>query len=507
MFEELTPPKRVHYFDGQALHAEDFAATARYLSEKRQQDRRFLHGYGAVDIGRRQSFQIRVDPEHNAALLLGPGYGLDKSGRDLRIPEEQKIVLDQVWLESEEPTLVYLVLRVTEVKDDLWVDPDNPTCQGFRRVREETRAHFTSTRDPQESGLEIARILLHGASGALPGPTVIEINQDQLPRIRASRSMTEQQKSALSKTIRSLTKQLGLLTSLGWNSVTDLRTMLCSLNITACSSGFDSRDWASLGRVLSLAFQDFQQDLLRGEHNDRSPSHSFLHKLHGSLKDLGSGAQDHSHAITSLQELASALKQFLSNTDADELEDEPEHDLEQRFNELEETISAEEDLGDRAAIPETIMIQGQLYHLIDEVVLLDDDSEAEHQLTLENSEDAETATKTYRYPDGRARSAQGRIFSTGTLEWSFLGLEDKGDVLVACRADVGEDDCRALLRVGDQEPELWVTSKAEEGSRWRNGIKAVSAPFIEDGRLKCQLKPSKDTSLRIFGLWLYQAQS
>lgn len=506
MFEDLQAPKRVRFFDGQALHAEDFAASHQYFADKRAQDRRFLHGHGAIDIGAQTSFSVCVDPENKKMLILGPGYGLDKAGRDLRIAESKKLPLDQVWVESGEPRLVYLILRVTEVKDDLWVDPENPNCQGFRRVREDTTAHIVGSCEAHEQGLEVARILLHSASQDASELSVTEINQEHLPRIRAARGMTEQQKTALTKTIRSLTKQLGLLNSLGWSSVTDLRSTLLSLNITACSSGFDRSDWKSLGRVLSLVFQDFQQDLLRGETSDRSASHAFLHKLNGSLKDLGSGDPDHSDAIALLRDLSLELNKFLTSTDTEDLSDRPEPETEQRFNELEETISAEEDLGDRAAIPETVMIQGQLYHLIDELVLLDSDSESEHQLQLKNSPDSETATKTYRYPDGRARSAQGRIFKSGTMEWSFLGLEGKGDVLVACRADVGDDACRALLQVGDRDATPWVTGKTEDGSRWRNGIKAVAAPPIEDGRLRCQLTPDQDSELRIFGLWLYQAQ-
>lgn len=504
MFEDLKAPERVQFFDGQALRAEDLSASAHYLEDKARQDRRFLYGYGAVDLGAEQSFIARLDPEDRSSLILGPGYGFDGQGRDLRLADPLRIKIDEVWLESDQPALLHLVLKVTERGQDHWSSPDDPSRQGFRRIREETTAALVADFDPQGPGLSVAKILTHRDEDGGGSPVILELSQDHLPRLRPSLALTEAQKKELQKTIRALTKRLALLNSLSWSSVTDLRSTLLSILVTASSSGFHCRDWSNMGAILGLLFQDFQRDAL-GD-SPASANQSALHRLQGFTKELEAGVESHAHALAILQELAATLSQFLAEDDPEEHFEESSESAEPRFNELEETISAEEDLGDRAVIPETVMIQGQLYHLVDELVLLDEESEKEHGLSLNDAEGAESATKTYRYPDGRARSAQGRIFRSGSLEWSFIGLEARGDVLVACRADVGDGPCEALLAIGDNEASPWVTAQTEDASRWRNGIKLVSDAPIEDGRLRCRLSPETGSELRIFGLWIYQAQ-
>ena len=80
--------KRVRFFSGQILGAEDFQAEQQYHMEKRRLHNRFLHGFGVVD-----GLDVSVDAGEGTAVVVSPGLALDRLGNEILLEGPVRIEL------------------------------------------------------------------------------------------------------------------------------------------------------------------------------------------------------------------------------------------------------------------------------------------------------------------------------------------------------------------------------------------------------------------------------
>jgi len=79
--ERFAGAKRLTYFDGQFLSAEDFRDEQRYLIGRRHLHNRALHGWGVV-------FGLSVTVSEDVtspSLVVGPGLAIDRHGREIEL--------------------------------------------------------------------------------------------------------------------------------------------------------------------------------------------------------------------------------------------------------------------------------------------------------------------------------------------------------------------------------------------------------------------------------------
>ena len=78
------PPRRVHFFDGRMITAEDLSAEQAYHREMRHLHNR-LHGYGVVSG--------LIVAEADEDIQVSPGVAIDGLGRELILTEPQRVPL------------------------------------------------------------------------------------------------------------------------------------------------------------------------------------------------------------------------------------------------------------------------------------------------------------------------------------------------------------------------------------------------------------------------------
>ena len=102
--------KRVHYFHGKVLSAEDFTAEQEYQLEKFRRHNRYLHGPGVVS-----GLEVSVsgDSSEGCKLIVTPGYAIDPLGREIVIPE-----LQEQAITSTDEKVVYICLHYAERETD-----------------------------------------------------------------------------------------------------------------------------------------------------------------------------------------------------------------------------------------------------------------------------------------------------------------------------------------------------------------------------------------------------
>jgi|SRR5215211_853448 len=77
-------PRRLHYFSGRLLTAEDFEAEQSYLLDRRRSDSRRLHGWGVV-------CGLGVTPSGRGGVIVEPGLAIDGLGREIVVPDRQEM--------------------------------------------------------------------------------------------------------------------------------------------------------------------------------------------------------------------------------------------------------------------------------------------------------------------------------------------------------------------------------------------------------------------------------
>ena len=142
--------ERVRFFDGQLLTATDFEAEQRYHLEKRRLHNRMLHRFGVVD-----GLGVSVPDGAEAAVIVSPGFALDRRGNEIIVAGPVRIDLNVCTGDVH-----FVTIQYTETATD-----PVPTTNGgaeFSRVTEGF-ALGTATEDPDESAdtqhLSLARLV------------------------------------------------------------------------------------------------------------------------------------------------------------------------------------------------------------------------------------------------------------------------------------------------------------------------------------------------------------
>lgn len=99
---EFKPLRRVNYFTGRLLTAQDFQDEQDYDIERHRLHNRCLHGAGVVC-----GLEVMVDAAHNR-IQVSPGLALDCLGREILLPETS--LVSRPALQS----VLYLCIRYAE---------------------------------------------------------------------------------------------------------------------------------------------------------------------------------------------------------------------------------------------------------------------------------------------------------------------------------------------------------------------------------------------------------
>jgi hypothetical protein len=130
--------ERLRFFDGQLLTSKDFEADQKYQIEKRRLHNRMLHGFGVV-----HGLAVSIDDGPKAAVVVSPGFALDRLGSEILVEGPVRIDLG-----ASTSDVCYVTIEFTEI-------PTHPVPaknggQEFSRVTE-GYAVSIAIEDPAES--------------------------------------------------------------------------------------------------------------------------------------------------------------------------------------------------------------------------------------------------------------------------------------------------------------------------------------------------------------------
>ena len=135
------PLKRVRYFTGQLLSANDLTAEQDYLLGRQRRHNRWLHGTGVVS-------GLRVEAA-GGGIVLSPGIALDARGNEL-------VVETPIQCPLPTGTVAFLALRYVERVTDPVPSPDGGGTEASR-IEEGVELVWVGTATG-EPGVVVARL-------------------------------------------------------------------------------------------------------------------------------------------------------------------------------------------------------------------------------------------------------------------------------------------------------------------------------------------------------------
>jgi hypothetical protein len=122
--------KRIRYFTGQLLSAEDFNDEQEYVLARLRRHNRFLHGWGVVA-------GLMVELAEGDTLVIHPGLAIDCAGNELVLEAEARL---PIGVDCERQ---YAVLRYVEIGAD--EIPNSSGQPQFSRTEEGARAELQTS--------------------------------------------------------------------------------------------------------------------------------------------------------------------------------------------------------------------------------------------------------------------------------------------------------------------------------------------------------------------------
>ena len=168
--------KRMNFFDGFFTHAKDWQTGEAYHIEKRKLHNRCLHTPGVVEH-ELENLEVRAN---GTSVDVRPGYAIDGQGRDLYLSQIKTLQINVK--EYDLPTIVYVLIRYDEKKEDFRENRANKEYEGYAFVREHPVVEISTDAPDNVEAIELARIALSPqcdkvkdpADSAKPGPDEVD---------------------------------------------------------------------------------------------------------------------------------------------------------------------------------------------------------------------------------------------------------------------------------------------------------------------------------------------
>lgn len=157
--------KRINYFKGLFLYADDLRTAERYRDRKHQLHNQSMHRPGIVH-GYLDELAVSVD-EQGTTITVERGMAIDHQGRELCRSESESIPISTA--DYEAPTVIYIVLHYEEKEVEFRRNVANGEYSGHAFIEELADVKVT-TEEPGDEAIELARVRLGAGSTQITMP-------------------------------------------------------------------------------------------------------------------------------------------------------------------------------------------------------------------------------------------------------------------------------------------------------------------------------------------------
>ena len=507
--------KRINFFKGFVTTTKDWNDAEQYHVEKHKLHNRCFHGAGVVP-GYRQEMKVNARGRADMSVEVSPGYAIDGQGNDIMLYETEIKAINKG--DFKLPVTIYFVVRYVEEFTDFISYKENLDFKGHRRILEKAAIEISITEPDISREVEIGRVYLTDDAKKItdakdplePGPNEIDLRY--VPRagvvcgylpmelINSRRKIIRTQRDMYyrmardKKVLAANGAALGLMTidmllesgtvgpqnvmpllgnigDLEWDTVTEIEATKPTLKAM--------KDFGQFKHSVEV-FRDLVDDkALLVDDNELVNFNSLDQVI--AIKEKGAGA------LASIvgEELAPAI---LENG---------EEVISQEWNKLKE-MSGE--------LPETVMIDGQEWTLIDSIDILNKESEQEHMFQIVDARDSWRARQRIRYPDGVTVEDVGIAHEGGYTSFEIHNVTISRPIMILRRMDYARGDFEIEYSANEVRVGVSQCVGSDKRFRWRNWPFLVPAEFVSSEALKITQKAlTAARDINMYHFWFYQA--
>jgi hypothetical protein len=150
--------RRINFFRGLFMTADDWRTEQNYHIEKNQLHNRTFHTPGVVTGDNDELREsLKVSATQAGALLIQPGYAVDGLGRDLRLLDPKELVIASNEGPKED-TQLFIYITFEEERSETRESRLDPAQRDDAIVVERAKVHWTKDEPDNHKRLELARI-------------------------------------------------------------------------------------------------------------------------------------------------------------------------------------------------------------------------------------------------------------------------------------------------------------------------------------------------------------
>jgi hypothetical protein len=150
-------------------------------------------------------------------------------------------------------------------------------------------------------------------------------------------------------------------------------------------------------------------------------------------------------------------------------------------------------------------LEGITWVLVDEIEILNKESEDKHIFTIKEAKDSYRSRQKLKYPDGTTVEDTGRAHVDGYSEFKLLNITPDKPVVVLRRMDYVYGDYELEVSVNGKKVSVVSCVGTDRVHRWRNWPAMIAAEYVKDGTLLMrQQSITAGRDINMFHIWVYQ---
>jgi hypothetical protein len=501
--------KRINFFKGFLTTENDWNEAEKYHVEKRKLHNRLLHAPG-VCAGYMGELKVVARARGDLSVEIQPGYAIDGQGNDLILwdgtikninPEEYRL-----------PQTIYVVLRFAEELTDFIAYKENLEYKGHRRVLEQARVELSQTEPDISREVELARIYLEKGATRIRDardfmdPRANEIDLRFVPRAGiAGASLTPMLRLRVGNTIQQARRvfieyaRRGILAGHDALNATNTAAMLHASEL------IDMRNIFDIFQVIVEMEAEIGLDVDVNHPNIAQKKEFTDYKRHVEvLKGLLAEKKGNMEALMNL--FAYQLKATDAATQATAGE---KPLIEEKKKDAPVVKAADikdwEGVKTMPAPPDSIQLEGLNWVLVDQITVLDKESEEKHALVINDAKDTYRSRQKLKYPDGTTVEDTGRAHVGGYAQYKILNVAPGRPLVVLRRMDYVYGDYELELQVNGKSAGVVSCAGTDRANRWRNWPYLIKEEFVTDNTLTIkQVSLTAGRDVNMFHYWFYQ---
>ncbi|MCE9573714.1 MAG: hypothetical protein K8W52_11215 [Deltaproteobacteria bacterium] len=502
--------KRINFFKGFLTTEKDWNDAEKYHIEKRKLGNKMLHSPGVV-YGYAGDLRVAARARGDLSVEIQPGYAIDGQGNDLVLfdaaiknisPEEFRL-----------PQTIYVVLRFYEELTDFIAYKENLEYKGHRRVLESCKVEVSQTEPDIQREVELCRVYLEKGANRIrdardpADPRANEIDLRFVPKAGVAGSFLP---PALKLRLESLLWQVrkgaleyarrGVISAHDVVQATNTAIMLNSTNLVDFRNVFDifhlivecegemalDVDVHHPTIAQKKEFSDFRRhvEILRGllaEGKNNAEAYQNMMAYQAKANEIATAAVAGEKAVIQVDEP--------KKTEAPKAAD----------------IKDWEGVKVLSAPKESMDLDGLTWLLVDEIDILNKESEDKHAFNIKEAKDSYRSRQKLKYPDGTTIEATGRAHVGGFAEYKIMNLTPGRPVVILRRMDYVYGDYEIEIQANGKPVTVVACQGTDRVHRWRNWPMMISADHVTDSVITIkQVALTAGRDVNMFHIWVYQ---